>query len=89
MFTDHPRPCYFAGGFVGGRTDEFLQMSAEISEAIDDDDQNDVGKIYLPSWIMMVKQVVAIWHDESHLNRYLSNHQHLVRILSPSYLYPD
>jgi hypothetical protein len=67
-------PCYVAGGFVGGRTPDFLRMAKYIAEGIDRDD---------------AAEVVAIWHDESHLNMYMAKHTHLFRILPPAYLYPD
>ena len=46
---------YFAGGFNGGSTNEFLRMSEMISTNVDIDRAN---------------QIVAKWHDESHLNRW-------------------
>jgi len=46
---------YFAGGFYGGSTQEFLKMAYKISENIKTD---------------LAKNYIAIWHDESHLNRY-------------------
>ena len=68
------RQCYFAGGFLGGRSPEFVALARSIAAAVDVDD----------AW-----EVVAIWHDESHLNKYLSDNYDLVRPLSPAYLYPD
>jgi hypothetical protein len=47
---------YFCGGFFGGSSDHFLLMSEKIKEAIDKD---------------LEKNIIAIWHDESHLNKYL------------------
>ncbi len=46
---------YYCGGFFGGSTLEFIQMSEKIKSNIDTDLSNNV---------------IAIWHDESHLNRY-------------------
>lgn len=46
---------YFCGGFFGASTSEFLDMSTTISTNIKQDLENDV---------------MAIWHDESHLNKY-------------------
>jgi histo-blood group ABO system transferase len=69
-----PRPCYWAGGFNGGTTEEFLKMSRKIRENIDTDLQKDI---------------IAIWHDESHLNRYLISNQQLTKTLLPSYCYPE
>jgi histo-blood group ABO system transferase len=47
---------YYCGGFQGGKTPEFLQMSEILMRRIHEDNRN---------------EVVALWHDESHLNRYL------------------
>jgi glycosyltransferase involved in cell wall biosynthesis len=63
---------YLAGGLNGGKTNQYLQMAHELSEDIDDDYRNNI---------------VAIWHDESHVNRYIIDRQ--VKILSPAYLYPE
>jgi histo-blood group ABO system transferase len=64
---------YFCGGFVGGRTPEFLKMSSVIQKNVDTDTENGV---------------LAVWHDESHLNRYLADTPP-ARILPPSFCYPE
>lgn len=46
---------YFAGGFNGGSSKEFLRMSREIKENIEKDYE---------------KNIIAIWHDESHMNKW-------------------
>ena len=46
---------YFCGGFFGGKSDEFIKISKTIETNINKDLENNI---------------VAIWHDESHLNRY-------------------
>jgi len=64
---------YFAGGFLGGKSKNFLDMAETISYKIDKDNK---------------KNIIAIWHDESYMNKYfLQNHPH--KILSPSYCYPE
>jgi len=60
---------YFAGGFNGGTSDEFLKMSSKISDNIDDD---------------YSRGIIAIWHDESHTNRYFIDNPP-TKILDPSY----
>lgn len=64
---------YFCGGFNGGSSKNFLLMSEIIKSKIDIDLKNGI---------------VAEWHDESHLNRYMIDHPPSV-ILSPSYCYPE
>lgn len=49
---------YFCGGFFGGKTEDFIIMSREIKKNIDKDLEN---------------SIIAVWHDESHLNHYLFN----------------
>ena len=46
---------YFCGGFIGGSTEDFIRASTIIRDNINDD---------------LSRGVVAIWHDESHINKY-------------------
>lgn len=64
---------YFAGGFNGGSSSEFLKMSKIISNNIDIDYSNGI---------------IAVWHDESHMNRYFIDNPP-TKILDPSYCYPE
>lgn len=64
---------YFAGGFQGGKSADFIEAMKVMRKNIDDD---------------FVKNYMARWNDESHWNRYLLDHKPSV-ILSPSYVYPD
>lgn len=64
---------YFAGGFNGGSRNEYLSMAKTISNNIDID---------------FSKNIIAIWHDESHLNRYFIDNPP-TKILSPSYCYGE
>ena len=64
---------YYAGGFNGGKTEDFLKMSKVISERVNTDLQNGV---------------IALWHDESHMNRYMIDNPPTLS-LSPSYCYPE
>jgi histo-blood group ABO system transferase len=64
---------YFAGGFNGGSSSTYLKMSEIISKNIEEDFKN---------------KIIAIWHDESHINRYLIDNPP-TKILSPSYCYPE
>ena len=64
---------YFCGGFNGGAAKDFLDMSYTIKENIDEDEK---------------KGIMALWHDESHLNKYLYDNPPM-RILSPSFCYPE
>jgi histo-blood group ABO system transferase len=64
---------YFCGGFNGGSTMAYLNMAAELAVDIEVDRENGI---------------TAIWHDESHLNRYLFDHPPAL-ILNPSYCYVE
>lgn len=46
---------YFCGGFFGGSTDCFIKACEELKTSIEID---------------ISKSIMAVWHDESHLNRY-------------------
>ena len=63
---------YYAGGFNGGTSEAFLKMANIIRNNIDED---------------FKKEIIAVWHDESHLNRYLINN--IPKKLPPSYCYPE
>jgi len=64
---------YFAGGLNGGKTKSFLKAIKVMKDNIEEDFSNNI---------------VAVWHDESHWNKYLVGRND-VKILSPSYLYPE
>jgi histo-blood group ABO system transferase len=64
---------YFCGGFNGGTSAAFLQMAETIKRNVDIDDAN---------------KILAVWHDESHLNRYLYDNPP-ARILTPAFCYPE
>ena len=69
----HEGECYFAGGFYGGEALEVLRIAQVNANNIDNDLKQDL---------------IAIWHDESHWNRYCVDNQPTL-ILSPSYCYPE
>lgn len=64
---------YFAGGFNGGRTTVFLEMCRVLSNNIKKDLENNI---------------IAIWHDESHMNRYFIDNPPTLK-LTPAYCYPE
>lgn len=64
---------YVIGAMNGGKTVAFLEMCHALSTAVDED---------------LKKNVIASWHDESHLNCYVSANPNRVRLLSESYCYP-
>lgn len=64
---------YYAGGFQGGKAKDFLEAMKGMKKTIDYD---------------YARNYTAIWNDESHWNKYLSEHPPAV-VCSPSYIYPD
>ena len=64
---------YFMGGINGGTRDAFLKMSIIISKNIEQD---------------LEKDIIAVWHDESHLNKYLLEYKSL-HILNYTYGSPE
>jgi hypothetical protein len=66
------RKNYVAGGFWGGKRDFFLKLCSELDNAVSLDLENNI---------------VAKWHDESHLNKWATeNHFNLC---PPTYCYAE
>lgn len=70
--SDEHHNKYYAAAFVGGKSENFLKMSEVISSRVEEDEKNNI---------------IAVWHDESHLNKYF-NENHPTD-LSPSYMFPE
>jgi histo-blood group ABO system transferase len=64
---------YFAGGFNGGESVEYIKMSEILSNNINED---------------LKKNIIAVWHDESHINRYFIDNPP-TKILDPGYCYGE
>lgn len=63
---------YVIGAFFGGTSEAFIKMSKSINKNIEDD---------------LRSNIIAKWHDESHLNRYIIERKD-IRVVSPEYCYP-
>jgi len=70
---EHEKMNYYAGGFNGGTAKNFLDMCEKLNNNIQKD---------------LEKGIIAIWHDESHMNRYFIDNPP-TKSLSPSYCYPE
>lgn len=66
-------PLYYAGGFQGGKTEDFIKAMRVMRSNIEKDMNNNY---------------IARWNDESHWNRYLFEVPPTV-VLGPEYIYPD
>ena len=64
---------YYAGGFNGGSTKRFMEMAEVIADRVNKD---------------LEKDVIALWHDESQMNRYLIDNPPSLS-LTPSYVYAE
>lgn len=65
---------YYQGCLWGGKNPEVFKMIDMLEERVNIDLQNDI---------------VAIWHDESHINRYLIENSYLAHTFGPEYAYPE
>ncbi|MCK5818294.1 MAG: hypothetical protein KAH18_03385 [Psychromonas sp.] len=65
---------YFAGGLNGGRADDYLSLCKTLEKNIDKDLEN---------------KIIAIWHDESHLNHFSISSTKGVKVLTPIYGFPQ
>lgn len=66
---------YVSGGLNGGTAAAFLAMSRELDRRTDAD---------------LAAGQMALWHDESHLNRYIAERDPAsYRLLTPAYWYPE
>ena len=63
---------YVIGALFGGETNAFLDMSVILKKRIEED---------------LKKNIIARWHDESHINRYIIKKNN-IKYLSPSFCYP-
>lgn len=63
---------YVCGGINGGQAKTFLRFARDARQAIDEDFRDGI---------------VATWHDESHLNRYILKHPYT--LLHAGYCYPQ
>lgn len=64
---------YICGGINGGKTNAYLKLVEELKRNIEID---------------MSKNIIAKWHDESHINHYIYIHDNW-EMLSPSYCYAE
>lgn len=65
---------YYQGCLWGGKTPDILEMIEELSNRINSDLKNDI---------------IAIWHDESHINKFFIEKKENINILGPEFAYPE
>lgn len=64
---------YVCGGINGGKAKPYMRLIGELERRIQDDYE---------------RGVIAVWHDESQLNRYIIDYTNY-RLLTPSFCYPE
>lgn len=69
------RIVYFAGGFQGGLTEEYLTIIKGIAKKIDEDKKN--------------HNIIPKFHDESAWNHYIINNVKKFNVVNPEYCYPE
>lgn len=65
---------YWQGCLWGGKSKSVIKLCKQLYENIEIDKQNNI---------------VAIWHDESHLNKYFLENIEKVNTLTPEYAFPE
>ena len=65
---------YFQGCLWGGRVPDVIDMMKELDRRTQDD---------------LSRDVIAIWHDESQMNKFFSERRNDVHVLHPSFAYPE
>lgn len=65
---------YYQGCFWGGKSKDVLMLCKVLAQNVNEDLNNNI---------------IAIWQDESHLNKYFINNKCDVYLFSSSYAYPE
>lgn len=65
---------YFQGCLWGGKVPQVMNLIDELNNRINIDLENDI---------------IAQWHDESHLNKFFIENKDNVNVLGPEYAYPE
>ena len=74
-YVKEPTPKnYYQGCLWGGQIKNVIPMMKTLKERVDKDYENDI---------------IAVWHDESHLNKYLIENSSMVHTYGPEYAYPE
>jgi histo-blood group ABO system transferase len=73
-FVDNKHYTYHCGGVQGGKTIPYLTACEKIAKNINIDMKNNI---------------IAVWHDESHWNKYLISSKVSYKELDSSYCYPE
>jgi len=72
--TEDDISTYWQGCLWGGKVPKVFEMIEELDHNIMEDERNNI---------------TAIWHDESHMNKFFIKNKDNVHTLSPSFAYPE
>ena len=65
---------YVCGGFNGGEKDAFLEMCGILNDRVQKD---------------LAEDIIAIWHDETHFNRFYAENRGRFNLISADYCFPE
>lgn len=71
---DEDKSIYWQSCFFGGKTKELLELSKELDKRVKED---------------LKKNIIAKWHDESQLNKYIIENRDMFYSYAPDYAYPE
>ena len=71
---DDDTSIYFQGCLWGGRVPDVIEMIEELDNRTQDD---------------LSREVIAVWHDESQMNKFFAQRRNDVHVLGPSFAYPE
>lgn len=71
---DEDTSIYYQGCLWGGKVAEVLSLIDELENRVKEDLKNNV---------------IAVWHDESHLNKFFIENKNKVNTLGPEFAYPE
>ena len=71
---DYDFSVYWQGCLWGGKVPEVIDMMEELNRRITTDEENNV---------------IAVWHDESHLNAFYAERKDDVHTLGPEFAFPE
>lgn len=71
---DDDTSVYYQGCLWGGKIPDVIGMIDELKDSVDEDLKNNI---------------IAVWHDESHLNKFLIRNKGTVNTLGPEFAYPE
>jgi len=71
---DYDFSIYWQGCLWGGRVPDVIEMMNELHDRIMTDEKNNV---------------IAVWHDESHLNGFYAQNKERVHTLGPEFAFPE